>query len=116
MRPHCEGVQAGVCQRIFSLTAQIVCLRQEVACGSAVLPIGSPSGTADVSPPPDPAAAWEGAAKTLASAAVVPKDKARFRRSASTISPPVRFDGSEDLRATTGSRAIASNASGGTKV
>ncbi|HVZ87814.1 MAG TPA: hypothetical protein VHG72_12645 [Polyangia bacterium] len=25
IRPHCEGVQAGVCQRIFSFTAQIVC-------------------------------------------------------------------------------------------
>jgi len=37
MRRHCDGVQAGVCQRIFSFTAQIVLVRQssEGAPGSS---------------------------------------------------------------------------------
>src|SRR5450432_3353533 len=31
IRPHCDGVQAGVCQRIFSFTAQTVCARHALA-------------------------------------------------------------------------------------
>src|SRR5580698_5633677 len=115
IRPHCDGVQAGVCQRIFSLTAQIVCLRQEGPWVSGPLSIGDPwpaetcpagsswpvgAGVATA----EAALAW-GAATRLASAAAVPKDKGSFRKSASTSPPPVRFDGADfngrlpDLRA-----------------
>src|SRR5690242_377423 len=43
IRPHCDGVQAGVCQRILSFTEQIVCARQALACTS-------PPGSGSVSP------------------------------------------------------------------
>src|SRR4051812_12699478 len=40
-RRHCDGVQAGVCQRIFSFTAQIVLVRQSPR-GAADWTTGSP--------------------------------------------------------------------------
>jgi hypothetical protein len=38
---HCDGVQAGVCQRIFSFTAQIVLVRQSAGAASSVSTLGA---------------------------------------------------------------------------
>jgi hypothetical protein len=85
IRPHCDGVQAGVCQRIFSFTAQTVCARQALACTS---PPGSVSGSGvdwTTASGGEAACAKEGA--KLARAVAVPKDKDSFRKSANTASP-----------------------------
>jgi hypothetical protein len=41
MRRHWEGVHAGVCQRIFSFTAQIVFVRHESPVSAVVLGVGA---------------------------------------------------------------------------
>src|SRR6185312_2303997 len=91
IRPHCDGVQAGVCQRIFSFTAQMVCARQPLAWTSPPASV-SPSETetaetaagsgGEAASVGDPARARLGA--KLSKAVAVPKDKDSFRRSANT--------------------------------
>jgi hypothetical protein len=44
---HCDGVQAGVCQRIFSFTAQIVFVRHESPVGVDAAGAGAGTGSAD---------------------------------------------------------------------
>src|SRR5438552_18577734 len=82
IRPHCDGVQAGVCQRIFSFTEQTVRARHVSAWTS---PPGSVSlsgiETAEALEG-EPAIANDGA--RLAKAVAVPKDKDSFRKSANT--------------------------------
>src|SRR6185312_2736685 len=92
IRPHCDGVQAGVCQRIFSFTAQIVCARQLLAWTSPPASVSpSVAGTAAglggevAASGGDPARAKQGA--KLNKAVAVPKDKDSFRKSANTASP-----------------------------
>src|SRR6185312_2610812 len=101
IRPHCEGVQAGVCHRIFSFTAQIVCARQALAWGStlgstAELTLTGALTARTVGRPDGPAFASDGV--KLASAVAVPRDNDSFRRSASTVTPP--FDWSKRRKST----------------
>ncbi|HLK92207.1 MAG TPA: hypothetical protein VKZ18_20100 [Polyangia bacterium] len=89
MRPHCDGVQAGVCQRILSFTAQMVWARQLLAWTSPPASV-SGSGVEDVvamlaASGGDAPCANEGA--RVAKAVAVPKDKDSFRKSANTASP-----------------------------
>src|SRR5450432_2110442 len=49
-RRHWEGVQAGVCHRIFSFTAQIVLVRQLSGCTAGSAPPGAEAAGAGVSP------------------------------------------------------------------
>src|SRR3954471_1808491 len=94
IRPHCDGVQAGVCQRIFSFTEQTVWARQ-------VLAWTSPPGSASLSETEtagalggEPAIANDGA--RLAKAVAVPKDKDSFRKeSANTANPPFVENGAD---------------------
>src|SRR6185312_2071718 len=91
IRPHCDGVQAGVCHRIFSFTAQMVCARQALACGSTLastseLTLAGALTARTMGRPDGPAFASDGA--KLASAVAVPRDNDSFRKSASTVTPP----------------------------
>src|SRR5580692_671099 len=93
IRPHCDGVQAGVCQRIRSFTEQIVCARQALACTSPPASV-SPSGTETADAlGGGPATAMDGA--RLAKAVAVPKDKDSFRKSANTANPPFVENGAD---------------------
>src|SRR5450432_442098 len=103
IRPHCDGVQAGVCQRIFSFTAQTVCARHALAWIS-------PPASVSVS---GPAIANDGA--RLAKAVAVPKDKDSFRKSANTANPPIVEERCRLSVDYPGSGAVAAEPRGGRK-
>src|SRR5438045_298699 len=88
MLRHWDGVQAGVCQRIRSFTAQIVCARQGSLTSVGAGPDFSLETTAGESATSAGAAtAWEVAPRPPPSRAAAASDKESFGLSASTWSP-----------------------------